>query len=207
MTAAAPAPVSPAVATATRPTGRLSVLAGIAAPALFGVYGVIRLLPGSRQPGPGWTVGHLCLLGALLTFGVVFRDLYRVLAERGRVAAVLGYGTAMVGTATGVGQVLIDLYSGFRADTLAEQNRFFAEVQSYPGVLPIFYQVLPVFFHLGLLAMVIVLAVRRRLPFWSPLAILAGVVAMAASMDMMTVGVAFYALALLPLYRQASRQA
>ncbi|MGK4584598.1 hypothetical protein [Kitasatospora sp. HPMI-4] len=205
MTIAASAPALSA--TSTGSTHRLLPLARLAAPALFGVYGLVRLLPGSRQPGADWTIGHLCLLGALLAFGVVFRDLYRPLAQRGRVAAVLGYGTAMTGVVTAVGQALIDLYSGFRADTLAEQNRIFAEVQSHPGVLPVFYQVLPVFFHLGLLALVTVLALRRRLPFWSPLAALAGVVAMAASMDLMTVGAAFYALALLPFYRPARRQA
>ncbi|OIJ89546.1 hypothetical protein [Streptomyces colonosanans] len=113
----------------------------------------------------------------------------------------------MTGVVTSVGQVLIDLYGGFITDTEAEQNRFFADVQSHPGVLPVFYQVLPVLFHLGLLAMVAVLAFRRRLPFWSPLAALAGMVVAAASLDFMTVGVALYALALLPLHRSARHRA
>ena len=113
----------------------------------------------------------------------------------------------MTGVVTGVGQVLIDLYGGFTNDTEAELSRFFTGVQSHPGVLPVFYQALPVLFHLGLLAMVAVLAFRRRLPSWSPLSVLAGMVVAAASLDFMTLGAALYALALLPLRRPALRRA
>ncbi|OIJ89545.1 hypothetical protein [Streptomyces colonosanans] len=85
MTNTAPALASPAAG----PTGRRFAIAHAAAPVLLGAYGLIRLLPGSREPGTGWTVGHLCLLGALLGFGMVFRDLYRALADRGRATALL----------------------------------------------------------------------------------------------------------------------
>ena len=203
MTTKAPAPASPA----TGLPGRRFVIAHAAAPVLLGAYGLVRLLPGSREPGTGWTVGHLCLLGGLLAFGLVFRDLYRALADRGRATALLCYGAALTGVVAGAGQALIDLYGGFVNDTQAEQDRFFADVQSHPGVLPVFYQVLPVLFHLGLLTMVAILAFRRRLPFWSPLAVLAGLVVAAASLDLMTLGAALYALALLPLHRPARHRA
>jgi hypothetical protein len=173
----------------------------LAAPALLGVYGLVRLIPGSRQPGLGWTAGHLALLAGLLLFGGLLHVLHRTARERGPVAALLGYGTALVGLCCSLGQIGIDLYTGVVCGTRAEQDHLFAQIQGHPGVLPAFYQVGPLLFYVGLLALLTTLAVRRRLPWWSPVAMVAGTVLMAASLDLMTLGAALYALALLPLAR------
>lgn len=106
-----------------------------------------------------------------------------------------------MGLAASLAQVAIDLYTGLRAADSADQSRMFAQIQSHPGVLPVVYQIGPLFFYLGLLALLTVLAVRRRVPVWSPLLVLVGTVAMAASLDLMTVGAVAYALALAPLRR------
>ncbi|WP_051969547.1 hypothetical protein [Kitasatospora azatica] len=191
-----------ASAVVSTPAGSLRIRQ-LAAPALLGGYGLIRLVPGSKQPGLGWTTGHLALLAALLLFGEIFHQLYRLTRERGRVAALLGYGTALVGLCCSLGQVVIDLYASLATSTRAEQNHLFEQIQSHPGVLPAFYQVGPLFFYVGLLALLTTLAVRRRLPWWTPVTVLAATVLMAASLDLMTVGAALYALALLPLSRPA----
>lgn len=176
----------------------------LAAPALLGTYGVVRLLDGHHGPGPGWTTGHLALLAGLAAFGVVLRGLYRAAAVRGRVSAAIALGVALVGLAASLGQTGIDLYVGLRAADSAAKDRLFEQIQSHPGVLPVFYTVLPVFFYLGLLGLLGILAVRRLVPLRSPLLVLAATVLMAASLDLLAVGAALYALALAPLARRRS---
>ncbi|WP_329568380.1 hypothetical protein [Kitasatospora sp. NBC_01266] len=205
MTAAA----SPLVATpagtstpgSTAGPHRLHRTTWLTAPALLAGYGLIRLIPGAKRPGIGWTSGHSALLAGLLLFGLLLHRLYRLTAERGRIAAPLGLSLSLVGLAASLAQTSIDLYVGLRTSTKAQQNHLFAQIQAHPGVLPAVYQIGPLFFYVGLLALLTVLAARRRLPVRSPLLVLAGTVAMAASLDLMPVGAALYALALAPLRR------
>ncbi|WP_035794116.1 hypothetical protein [Kitasatospora mediocidica] len=190
--------------TGTTTTDRPHQLAYLAAPALLGTYGVVRLLDGHHGPGPGWTAGHLALLGSLLFFGVLFHGLYRTAAARGPVAARIAFGAALVGLGATLGQTAIDLYVGLRAVDAADKDRLFEQIQSHPGVLPAFYTVLPLFFYLGLLGLLGILAVRRLIPFWSPLTALAATVLMAASLDLMPVGAVLLALTTAPLLRPAA---
>ncbi|MGF1432540.1 hypothetical protein [Kitasatospora sp. LaBMicrA B282] len=164
----------------------------IAAPVLVAVYGAIRLVPGSREPGPGWLTGHTALLAALLLFVPVLGWLGRGAA--GRVAAGIG----LVGLACSVAQTAIDLYVGAAAADKADQNRMFEQIQAHPGVLPVVYTVGPLLFYVGLLAVAVVAAVHRRVPYWTPLLLLAGTVAMAASLDLLPLGGALYLLAFRP---------
>ncbi|MDH6135799.1 hypothetical protein P3T37_005216 [Kitasatospora sp. MAA4] len=180
-------------------TSRLHTTAYLAAPALLATYGVVRLLDGQHGPGPGWTTGHLALLGSLLMFGVVMHGLYRAAAARGPVAPGVAFGAGLLGLGASLGQVGIDLYVGLRTVDSAGKDRLFEQIQSHPGVLPVFYTVLPLFFYVGLLGLAGVLAVRRLVPFRSPLLVLAATVLMAASLDLMPVGAALLALATAPL--------
>ncbi|MFC9325297.1 hypothetical protein [Kitasatospora sp. NPDC057015] len=188
---------------------RVTRVASIAAPALLGLYGGIRLLAGSRAPGPGWTVGHAALLAGLLLFVPVFAELRRLVAPRrpaGRVAADLLAGLAHAGLLASVGQTVIDLYVGARAADRAEQNVLFDRIQGHPGVLPAFYTVGPVLFYVGLLALLVTLATgrARRVPVWSPVLVLAGTVLMAADLDFITIGAALWLAALAPLARRTA---
>ncbi|MFE4604851.1 hypothetical protein ACFRKE_28785, partial [Kitasatospora indigofera] len=187
---------------------RVTGVASIAAPALLGLYGGIRLLDGSRAPGPGWTAGHLALLAGLLLFVPVFAGLRRLAAPRrpaGRAAANLAAGLAHAGLLASAGQTVIDLYVGARAADRAEQNQLFERIQGHPGVLPAFYTVGPVLFYLGLLALLVVLAAGRArpVPVWSPVLVLAGTGLMAADLDFITVGAALWLAALAPLARRS----
>ncbi len=185
-------------------TSRLGTAAYLAAPALLGVYGVIRLLDGTHGPGPGWITGHLALLASLLLFGVVFHSLHRLAATRGRVAAGITFWLAAAGLAGSLGQVGIDLYVGSRAADLAAQNRLFEQIQSHPGVLPAFYTVLPLFFYLGLLSLLTVLALRRQIRAWSLLLAITATAVMGASLDLMPLGALLLALSLTPQARRAT---
>ncbi|BFV58757.1 hypothetical protein KCMC57_up38610 [Kitasatospora sp. CMC57] len=169
----------------------------LAAPLLIGLYGAIRLLPGSKEPEAGWLLGHAALLGGLLFFVPVLLELRRRAASRllGTVALVV----AGTGLAASVGQTLIDLWVGMVAVDKADQHRLFAEIQDVPGVLPVFYTALPTLFYLGLL--VLLCAAFRRIALWSPLLVLVLVatVLMAIDLDLMTPGALLFALALRPL--------
>ncbi|KQV18516.1 MULTISPECIES: hypothetical protein [unclassified Kitasatospora] len=167
----------------------------LAAPLLIGLYGAIRLLPGSKEPEAGWLLGHAALLAGLLLFVPVLLELRRRVASRllGTVALVV----AGTGLAASVGQTLIDLWVGAVAVDKADQHRLFGEIQDVPGVLPVFYTALPTLFYLGLL--VLLVAAARQIPLWSPLLVLVATVLMAMDLDLMTPGAVLFALALRPL--------
>ncbi|GAA2744496.1 hypothetical protein [Kitasatospora cinereorecta] len=178
----------------------------LASPLLLALYGAVRLIPGSRQPGPGWTAGHTALLAAMVLLGVGFVELYRRIRPRtapGRVAAALSLAVAMLGLAASLGQVSIDLYVGAVAADKADQHAMFDRIQAHPGVMPAFYSVGPLLFYVGLLALVCGLAAVRRLPWWSPVLVLAATVLMGASLDLLSVGALLYLAAFLPLTRPA----
>ncbi|GAA2130021.1 hypothetical protein GCM10009760_01990 [Kitasatospora kazusensis] len=176
---------------------QLTSAALVGAPVLLGVYGVVRLLDGRHGPGPGWITGHAFLLAGLLLFAPVFLGLHRLAARRSRIGAGLALGTSLVGLAASLGQVSIDLYVGSHAVDLADQDRMFGQIQSHPGVLPVFYSLCPLFFYLGLLALLVIAAIgrARTVSVWSPVLVLVGTVLMGASLDLMPVGAVLFLVA------------
>ncbi|GAA3028358.1 hypothetical protein GCM10020229_44790 [Kitasatospora albolonga] len=168
----------------------------LVAPLLFGLYGAVRLLPESREPGPSWLIGHALLLLGLLLFVPVLAELARRARGFGRVLGPLAY----LGLAASVGQVLVDLWVGLVAEDKAAMRELFQRVQDVPGVLPAFYQVGPLLFHLGLVALLV--AAARRTAWWSPLVAAAGVALSAVSLDLLPVAAVLWVLALSPLERR-----
>jgi len=187
----------------------LGTRALLASPVLLAVYGGIRLIPGSRQPGVGWTAGHTALFVAMLLLGLGFVELRRRIAARtaaGRAGAGLALGVGLAGLAASLGQVGIDLYVGAVAADKAEQHELFDRIQSHAGVVPAFYSVGPLLFYVGLLALVSGVAVARRVPWWSPVLVLVATVVMAASLDLLSVGALLYLVAFAPLAGPALRR-
>lgn len=186
---------------------RRTAYAVVGAPALMALYGGIRLVPGSREPGPGWTAGHTAMFAGLLLFVPVLLALRRVLAPRGtaagRLAANAALGTAFAGLACSLVQIGIDLVVGLAAQDKADQSRMFGNVQDVPGVSAAVYQVGPLLFYVGLLAMLVAASVgaRRVLPWWSPALMVAGTVATAADLAFIPLAGACYLAALAPLVR------
>ncbi|WP_380278711.1 hypothetical protein [Kitasatospora purpeofusca] len=175
----------------------VTTFAVVAAPVLIALYGGIRLLDGSREPGPGWLVGHGLMLLGLLLFGPVLAALGRGRGVWGRAVA----GVAFAGLAASLGQIGIDLYVGAVAVDKADQHRLFDGIQSRPGVLPAFYSVGPLLFHVGLLALLVLAAAGagRVLRWWSPVLVLAGTVLTAADLAFVPVAAGCYLVALAPL--------
>ncbi|MFF2547179.1 hypothetical protein ACFVUY_32140 [Kitasatospora sp. NPDC058063] len=201
----------------TRPTrlsgltrlGGLTPYAVVGAPALMALYGGIRLVPGSRAPGPGWTAGHTAMLAGLLLFAPVLLALHRRLAPRGtagRTAAGAALGTALAGLLCSLAQIGIDLVVGLAAADKAEQSRLFDRVQDVPGVLPLVYQVGPLLFYVGLLALLTAAAAgrSRALRWWSPVLALLGTLASGVDLALVPLAAACYLLALAPLARPAA---
>ncbi|MET8623085.1 hypothetical protein ABZW30_04900 [Kitasatospora sp. NPDC004669] len=186
---------------------RLACYAAVGAPALMALYGGIRLVPGSRAPGLGWTAGHTAMFAGLLLFAPVLFALRRLLAPRGttvgRLAANTALGTALAGLAASLVQIGIDLYVGLASSTKDEQARLFERVQDVPGVLPVVYKVGPLLFYVGLLALLVAASVgaARTLRWWSPVLMLVGTVASAADLAFIPLAAACYLGALAPLTR------
>ncbi|MEV7772035.1 hypothetical protein [Kitasatospora sp. NPDC086791] len=192
----------------TTSPARLTPYAVVGAPALMALYGGIRLLPGSREPGPGWTAGHTAMFAGLLLFAPVFLALRGKLAPRGaagRIAAGAAVGAAFAGLLCSLAQIGIDLVVGLAAADKAEQSRLFDRVQGVPGVLPVVYQVGPLLFYVGLLALLTAASVGRSRPlrWWSPVLVLLGILASGADLALIPLAAVCYLVALAPLARPA----
>ncbi|WP_327677938.1 hypothetical protein [Kitasatospora sp. NBC_00458] len=185
--------------------GRITPFAVVGGPALMALYGGIRLLEGSRDPGVGWLVGHSLMLAGLVLFVPVLVALERRPAPNrtaaGRVAARTALGVALTGLAASVVQIGIDLYVGAVAVDKADQHRLFDGIQSHPGVVPAVYSVGPLLFYVGLLALLVAGAVgrARSLCWWSPVLMLTGTVLTAVDLALIPVAAVCYLVALAPL--------
>lgn len=192
--------------TSTRST-RLTAYAVVGAPALMALYGGIRLVPGSREPGLGWTTGHALMFAGLLLFAPVFLGLRRLIAPRGTLAGRLAAGTvlgvALTGLVASVVQIGIDLYVGLASATKDEQSRMFERIQAVPGVLETVYKVGPLLFYVGLLALLVAASVgaARTLRWWSPVLMVAGTLASMVDLAFIPLAAACYLIALAPLAR------
>ncbi|MFI6947156.1 hypothetical protein [Streptomyces sp. NPDC050422] len=180
----------------------------LAGPALMAGYGVVRLIGravGDYGPGVWWSVAHVLFLAGVLTFVPVFLGLCRTAGVRGGRRARLRAARAvgLLGAAAVAVQAVIDLVVGFLAADEEAMSDMFEKVQDVPGVMPAVYTVVPMLFWLGLLALVTQLAFFRRddVPGWSPLLVLAAVVMMAMSLDLLAVGALCIGLALHPMRR------
>jgi hypothetical protein len=118
----------------------------------------------------------------------------RATTTAGAVLGLLGIGAVL-------GQAAVDLYVGAVSADRAAMNSRYDHVQSHPGVTPLLYSVVPVFFYLGLLLLTGALAFGRprRIGLHAPLCVLLGTLVMAASLDLMPVGALLYSAAFGPL--------
>ncbi|MFJ7626256.1 hypothetical protein ACIQZN_07180 [Streptomyces sp. NPDC097595] len=192
----------------TRLQKSFSTQAFMLGPALMAGYGLVRAAGramGDYGPGAWWTVAHVLFLAGALTFVPVFLGLRMPDGVRGgrRTGVRVAIGAGLLGTAAVAVQAVIDLVVGFLAADERAMGDMFEKVQDVPGVMPVVYTVLPMLFWLGLLAVVALLAFFRRgeVPAWSPLWVLAGVVMMAMSLDLLAPGALCIGLGLFPMRR------
>jgi hypothetical protein len=177
----------------------------LAAPALLGAYGVIRIidgLDGSRGPGVAWTVGHLAFLAAMVLFVPIFLAMRRM---AGRTAlATISMVSGIAGIVTLFIQFSIDIVVGFMAADREAMGDLFDQVQAVPGLEPIVYEGGPILFYLGQLVLVILLAVAGRVKFWTPLLVLVDLILPFVDKDLIPIGAIFLLISFLPLARQSA---
>ena len=169
---------------------RLIRLCALAAPGFLLIYGLLRLidgLDGDRGNGPAWDLGHLAFFVGIVLFAVLAVALrgferpavrwQRVLIDAATTAAVFGSG-CFLWVITG------DLFESF------------SDAAPLPGPLE---PAGPLLFQVGLLVLVGRLVVLRRLPMWSPVAMVLGFVALAMSLDLLPLAALLVGASLLPL--------
>ncbi|GAA4233551.1 hypothetical protein FHR32_002711 [Streptosporangium album] len=183
-------------------------IAFVAAPLLVLAYGVIRILDGldgSRGPGLAWTSGHLAFIAALAFFVSTFLQMRR-LAGRDTLSTVSAsagiIGILAVGT-----QFAIDIVVGFLSADRAGMSVYFDRIQAVPGVSFLVYDGGPLLFFLGQLALVVQLAVARRVKIWTPFLVLLDLLLPFVDKDLIPLGAVCLLLSFVPLAGQVARTA
>jgi hypothetical protein len=177
-------------------TGKLFVLA----PALVLVYSLVRILDGldgSYGPGLAWTAGHLAFLAALALFVPIILELARRARHRRTAATVAVFG--LLGVAAAAVQFVIDLIVGFLAADRTEMGELFDQIQQVPGMELAVYIVGPMFFYIGLIALIVMQAIAGKIGWWSPALVTLGIGAVVASKDLLPLSSLLNLAALAPL--------
>jgi hypothetical protein len=178
----------------------------VGAPLLFIAYGIVRWadgVDGEYGPGLAWTVGHLLFLAGFLLFALVLVALQRMIT-RPRAIASIALVIGLIGVLAFVRVIVIDLLVGVHANDHAAMSGVGDRYDRWPGNLGIYdalYSIGPLLFLIGFLSLTIMLVRLRRLPVWSPGAVVFGFAAIITSLTLMPLGGALLLAALLPLQR------
>jgi len=177
---------------------RFTATALISAPVLTAGYGIIRLNDGQRGPGPGWTSGHLLFDIGVLGYALILVELRR--SSRRRIAASLFTAVGLLGALCVLAQITIDLWVGAVSADRAAMDLHYGSIQSSALVNAAVYGTGPLLFYVGLLALSLLAAAqaRPRLSWRVPVAVLAGTVLAAASLNLLPVAALCYGLAFVP---------
>jgi hypothetical protein len=170
MTATPPAAnTTPPAATRAAPP-RVALSALVAAPVVWFFGWAIMRMRTDHGPGAAWTTAHSLWIVAFALFGVGCIGLARLIGRHSG-ALVAATTVALVGAVlTGI-QMVLDLIVGFAPTEAAMDDRYDA-VFAVPGVRLVCYTLAPVVFYVGLLALLVLAAVRRTAPV--ALVVLAG---------------------------------
>jgi hypothetical protein len=166
----------------------------VAAPLLMLLYGVLRWfdgLDGHRdKTGALWRTGHVAFFAAILLLAVLAIGLARTVhsgsAARRAIAAV---------------SVLAVLFGAacFEWTTVGDLFARLRESAPLPGPLE---TAGPALFEVGLLVLLILAVVARRVPFWSPILVLVGFGAIGVNLNLLPIGAVVVLVGLLPLARR-----
>ncbi|MDI1462782.1 hypothetical protein QEZ54_17540 [Catellatospora sp. KI3] len=155
---------------------RLTRTALVWAPLLWLAGWVIMRWKGHLGPGAAWTAAHSVWVVAFALFAVVAVHLYRRLDGSVRVLGGVSAAMSLFGAVAMIGQMGIDLWSGFGAADKAAMGERADQAMSLPGVDLVLYQVAPALLYFGLLLQLVLLAARRKAGWAAPALVALGIV-------------------------------
>ncbi|MEU0564626.1 hypothetical protein ABZ297_04370 [Nonomuraea sp. NPDC005983] len=179
-------------------------IAFVAAPLLTLTYGVIRILDGldgSRGPGPAWTTGHLAFIAAMGLFVYIFWQMRRMAGGNAlsTVIAVIATAGALALTT----QFTIDIVAGLLSDDNLSMSLLTREIRDTPGITPAAYDVGPYLFYVGQFALVVQLAVMRRIKVWTPFLVLCDLIMPNIDKDLIPLGAILLLVSFVSISRRA----
>ncbi|GAA1412365.1 hypothetical protein [Catellatospora coxensis] len=163
-----------------------AAVALLTAPLLLAAYGVVRIVgksDGVYGPGLDWQAAHLLALAGVVLFVPAVLGLGALLprgAWRSGTVAV-----SLFGLAASMVQFGADIWFALRADDKAGMQALSGDFGDIPGVDLVVYQVGPQLFFVGLLVLTILAARVRRLPRWSPVVLLIGILLPPVTLDLL----------------------
>ena len=173
----------------------------LAAPALLFCYGAVRLLDPTRSPGPVWTTSHLFYLAAFPTLALAALALHRLAGDRAGIGWVL-VALSGAGALSGIGQAVVDLLAGWGAADKAARGVAANHLREIIPGSDFFYGVWPALTQVGIVGLLVLAALTRRVPWWcAPLALVAFVLPTITSLDLIPVAAVAVVPAVLPAFR------
>ncbi|WP_157546846.1 hypothetical protein [Hamadaea tsunoensis] len=174
----------------------------ILAPLALALYGVLRLVgkaDGAYGPGWDWQAAHLAALAGVLLFIPAVLWLGRQLPRGAwRTSAVV---VSLVGLVCAIVQFGADMVTAALSADHAEMSQRQGDFGDLPGVNLAVYAVGPQLFYIGLIVLTVLLAVHRRLPWWSVALLVVGVAVAPVSLNLLPVMGVLLAVALMPALR------
>ncbi|WP_030446982.1 hypothetical protein [Actinocatenispora sera] len=154
----------------------------VAAPAAWFFGWVVMRVRTTHGPGAAWTTAHSLWIVAFTMFAIGCVGLARLVGSRrlvgqgratgpGHAVLVAATTVALVGAVLTGLQMVLDLIVGFAPTEAAMDDRYDA-LFAVPGVHLVCYTLAPIVFYVGLLALLVLGAVRRTAPV--ALVVLAG---------------------------------
>ncbi|MGW5557016.1 hypothetical protein ACWER9_07315 [Micromonospora sp. NPDC003944] len=152
--------------------------AGLVAAPLVWLAGWAIMRIGGTDPHTGWDVAHMLWILSFVLFGAAANALFRLVGDSntGRVALAV----ALIGTASLVVQMMIDLVIGLRAQDKAAMDGLYDTAFAVPGVELAFFMLGPILLFVGLLALVILAWLRGAANAWQALLVMVGIGLMVA---------------------------
>jgi hypothetical protein len=186
----------------TTPTTRIVDMtkpALLTAPLAMTAYGITRIigrLDGEYGPGADWQIAHLLgLTGMILFIPVILTLRHHLTAGRNTVTAI-----TLLGLTTTVIQFSADILLALAATDHDDLRRLQHEVTDIPGIQPAIYDIGPLLFFLGIVAMATLATRNHHLPWWSPATMLIAVLLPAIDLNLMPLTGLLMLAALHPLH-------
>ncbi|SEH03829.1 hypothetical protein SAMN05444920_1459 [Nonomuraea solani] len=120
---------------------------------------------GNEGAEPQTTIAHSVWLAGFVMLAIVCVELYRRVQSRGagQVLARVSLAVALISVSASIAEMIVDLYVGFATDTHAEWEVLDRQIRSIPAAEEILYGFGTQLVYLGFLALVIQLAVLKRI--------------------------------------------